>query len=558
MTTEIDGNPVRESLFEQSGTTVLYPSQTKKARVATDAGELRGSYPKIGGQDVWQPYLSRLWGRTNKETKKAAHGGWDIYAPYFPYPNEVPIHAPFAGKMQTVFNVKSPNDLGNRVWLWTGKPWKSQRLIFGHLNRFNGRSRKVEKGEVIGYAGCSGNADTQGECSTAGQFKVNTGHVHLSLRDAKGKIVDPLPALGWSLRFSDWKKGHTNTPSEWNESGDLLGSEPAPEDWRGRLNAKSFAIELIKKKSTNARALPEPFNLIDIDRKRSIEQTRDAFVVMHSRLRKEKDHKKYKFQHHGVKVFRESIKDATELVAQIESQRGKISADDPAKSLGVTTKMLFDANRLFWLMIGGRALLRVVSNPREKLKPKQKPTWTGVPPDCGLAGNGESWIIAGPNAQSALHAARFADDEGNARDWTASVTFGAGTDSHAILDTSAADTKGLPVGSRDYLKKCSELFSIIIYMHKFIHRSRIRLHEPDTAQYSLLKTVFEEVKNIAVHTKALPAAAKFSHPDTVELLKTLALTSKAATSAALNQFDAKNTKTKRIRPRVSALSFQPM
>lgn len=556
MTAEIDGKAVRESLFEQSGTTVLYPSQTKKARVATDAGELRGSYPIGKKKDIWKPYLSRLWGRSTKDNDPA-HGGWDIYAPYFPYPNEVPIYAPISGRMQTVFNVKSPDDLGNRIWLWTGKPWQSQRLIFGHLNRFNGRSRKVKKGEIIGYAGCSGNANSEGECTTAGQFKVNTGHVHLSLRDAAGKTVDPLPALGWSLRYSEWEKTKTKTPTEWDTSGYLLDNVPAPADWCGRLNAKSFAIELIKKKSTKAKALPEPFNLIDIDRKRSIEQTQAAFVVMHARLKKKKDHKTYKFQQHGAEVFRESIKDATKLVAQIEAQRKTISASDPTKSLGTTTRMLFDANRLFWLMIGGRALLRVVSNPKEKLKKGQKPTWTGVPPDCGLAGKGESWIIAGPNAQSALHAARFVNDEGKPRGWTASVTFGAGTEFHAILDASAADTADLPKDLHDYLKKCWELFSIIIYLHKFIHRSRTRLHEPDTAQYFMLKAVFEDIKKIALDPKALPAAAKFSQPDTVTLLNTLALTSKAATSAALDQFDAKKTKAVRIRPRVSALSFQP-
>lgn len=554
MTTKIDGKLVRESLFEQSGTTVLYPTQTKETRVTTDAGELRGSFPKGGGQDVWQPYLSRLWGRTNKETKKAAHGGWDIYAPYFPFPNEVPIYAPISGRMQTVFNVESPDDLGNRIWLWTGKPWQSQRLIFGHLNRFNGRSRDVKKGEIIGYAGCSGNADTKGECTTAGQFRVNTGHVHLSLRNAAGKTADPLPALGWALRYSDWKKTDSKTPSQWEASGDLLPSVPAPADWRGRLNAKSFAIELVKRKTTRAKALPEPFNLIDIDRESSIEQTYDALVVMHSRLKKAKDHKKYKFQHHGVKVFRESIKDATKLVAQIEAQRGTISEGEPAKSLGTITRMLFDANRLFWLMIGGKALLRVVSNPN------RNSVWTGVPPDCGLAGNGESWIIAAPNAQSALHAARFDDDEGNPLDWAASVTFGAGTDFHATLATSDADTAGLPKGLNDYLKKCWELFSVIIYLHKFIHRSRTRLHQPDTAQYFVLKAVFEDIKKIALDNegKALSAAAKFTQTDTVTLLRTLALTSKAATSAALIQFDEKNTKATRIRPRVSALSFDPV
>lgn len=189
--------------------TSLYPTQLE-ARSSGFVGEIRGTY-----SDSWAPSLS-LFNESRQSTTGARrmrpHNGVDIYAPI-----DTPLVAIVEGKLE---QHESDSKLGARAWLrfkWNGWPC---RFIYGHLERFEGRPRRVKKGEVIGYAGCTGNADSGEPCSKDNRCSRRSTHVHLILmRDDIGKAVDPLPPLGWILRYAvdaclvpcEQVSGETNT-----------------------------------------------------------------------------------------------------------------------------------------------------------------------------------------------------------------------------------------------------------------------------------------------------------------------------------------------------------
>ncbi|HRQ45527.1 MAG TPA: M23 family metallopeptidase [Rhodocyclaceae bacterium] len=163
----------------------LYPMQLAQVRDHNVVGEIRGTYG-----DVWKPSLSLYDGRVQ------GHNGVDIYAPV-----GVPIVATVAGRLQ----FKDDADkLGKRAWLsfrWKDRDW---RFIYGHLDRFEGKERKVSRGEVIGYAGCSGNADRDKACSKPNRCGLSSAHVHFMLvNDSIRKIVNPLDHLDWELRYRE-------------------------------------------------------------------------------------------------------------------------------------------------------------------------------------------------------------------------------------------------------------------------------------------------------------------------------------------------------------------
>lgn len=160
------------------------------------AGELRGTFG-----DRWKPAKS-LFGVVRETAQgQRRHNGLDIYAPSFLLPAATRVVASVAGKL-TFKSDDDNNALGNRAMIWFTFEGKQYRFIYGHLSAFEGKERDVSPGELIGYSGCTGNANHDGLCTGKNKCGLDTGHVHLILaNDSEEKFVDPLPALGWKLRY---------------------------------------------------------------------------------------------------------------------------------------------------------------------------------------------------------------------------------------------------------------------------------------------------------------------------------------------------------------------
>ncbi len=116
---------------------------------------LRGSYSY---SDTWG--APRSGGRT--------HEGVDMIAP-----RGTTIVAVVSGSVQFKQNSLG----GNAVWL-TGSD--GNKYYYGHLSSFEGSSRSVSRGEVIGYVGATGNAN-------------GVNHLHFEVHPGGGAAVNPTP-----------------------------------------------------------------------------------------------------------------------------------------------------------------------------------------------------------------------------------------------------------------------------------------------------------------------------------------------------------------------------
>lgn len=155
-------------------------------------GEYQGTYG-----DNWRPKQSTYRGPRSG----GVHGGIDIYAPSVPGPVRAPIVAPVGGEA-TVKPDDGVEKLGNRVWISFEFQGEDYRMMLGHLSEFAISSGPVDAGQIIGYAGCTGNPPA--DCSNANACGLTSGHVHIQLlNDTTGKRHDPAKALRWNLRYFD-------------------------------------------------------------------------------------------------------------------------------------------------------------------------------------------------------------------------------------------------------------------------------------------------------------------------------------------------------------------
>ena len=169
----------------------FYPTQGGNASL-NNAGELRGLYGNPGAL-VWHPEWSQY--RATRPPSKP-HWGVDIYAPA-----GAEIVAVCNGELSYA---QQANGLGLYARLQFSVLGKVYAFHYGHLQAKRGEARSVPKGEVIGYAGCSGNAGVDGICASApAGLGFSSSHVHFALlppqAPATPKRSNPLTVLGWTL-----------------------------------------------------------------------------------------------------------------------------------------------------------------------------------------------------------------------------------------------------------------------------------------------------------------------------------------------------------------------
>jgi hypothetical protein len=546
-------------MFDPTGSANGFPRQTTKALTEgeTFAGELRGYYPG----NWWKPKSSRIWGRGTPEHKE--HQGWDIYAPYFPFPLETPVYAILSGRVELKSGTREADGLGNRIFLTpSGKGTKT--FIYGHLNRFAGRFKdaKVKQGDLLGYAGCTGNADEDFECSEIGpKFNLNSGHVHLQIiGETQKDPTDQIPSLGWRLRFGD---DETMTPEKFAEKHGKLPEAPKKSGQTGRLKLDRRSVAR-PAKTAAAMTLTAPHDLIDLDDKALLNQTANAYAAFAVRL-SGKGGEPHRAR--GIKALRKSFRTLKAMMAAMEEQETRIQGKDPLVCCAETLRFLVNGYLVLWHLFGGPAALATLQNIKDE-KTGTRPT-DGVPPACGIAMNGWSWVIAADQgAQAALHFAELYDEPGPAlrKEWTFSVSFGAGTEWHAVFDTAI-------LGKLDKTSEPGKLVELTVQLasqlarlsdHVVAHHGRLNRGPDDAisknAYVELIARVADiniHLKNIAAITEDLRAPADAKTKLLRSLLEAQAETGKAACKIALLPFDPKKKDIHRVTPVLSLLSFEP-
>jgi hypothetical protein len=163
---------------------------------ATDA-QWRGNYAISG----WRPDMSKFRGdRPTLPSKR--HWGWDVFAPF-----NTKLIAP-VWPADLHFMITPPEAAYGSIavfgFKYHGTPWL---LFYAHLNSFEGKDRRITSAEIIGRAGCSGNATGNG-CEDELASGGRTNHVHVGLmriENNKYKIsdemaCDPAMVLNWTVR----------------------------------------------------------------------------------------------------------------------------------------------------------------------------------------------------------------------------------------------------------------------------------------------------------------------------------------------------------------------
>lgn len=176
------------------------------------AGELRGYYRRSDGNDRWKP----SWSRFGHPRNGATHRGDDIYARV-----GTPVVAITDGYAMLYPDPAPGDDLGIKVGItFKGSDNKKYDVLYGHLSSVVGVSRSVKKGDLIGYSGCTGNADDNA-CAVPNRCNGYSSHLHIAARESVSgaAYVDPSALFGWQL---DYAQDTRDVPCDQAFSGHLI------------------------------------------------------------------------------------------------------------------------------------------------------------------------------------------------------------------------------------------------------------------------------------------------------------------------------------------------
>lgn len=435
-----------KSLFDQN--LGKYKSQLLGELDVDKGGEYRGYYPTQNG--VWRPKSSQRGGRQH-----GAHNGADIYTGYGAFPSETPIRAATNGDFLPIFDAESPNLAGNRAAISTKIGADKIDFRYGHLSRFALAAGPVLKGQIIGYAGCSGNADTAGECTEEGPCGLTSCHVHLisSVNNNFSTTPDPIAMLGWKLKYGP----EESEESKERKCVDIVNQAKkfVPERQDGKLKTEKKLNH--RRFNRRRNALTKPYKYITFDATRDIRSALAAYVNLQDRMQSTiTKHSKNK------NTFGD---DVTNFMQQSWSGKLKWARNEPKtaqgralavlkfeiellqenKSVvgmgGPATRSLMAAAKALWLLTGGAAIQAGMSNrtladlwdtaksnkfqfknkeENRKFNPlnnfykkeivsvrkdgkTRRRKVTMSPPTCGVGVNGLAALVSSEHAQCAHH-----------------------------------------------------------------------------------------------------------------------------------------------------------
>ncbi|WP_454019554.1 hypothetical protein [Azospirillum sp. Marseille-Q6669] len=555
----IDLNLEREALqehFRRSGPLFgdFYPIQLASPprsdpQRSRYIGELRGFYPRhdaLGSpiepmiqNGYFEPWNSFLHDTPNEDGRHRGHGGFDVYTGYAPFPFEVGVRALVGGTLtlktayqQTTngFEVevidgrsvhmrrRAIEGLGNRVALsfevTVGTRVVGYRLDYGHFNRFApahpdvpaAQSRKVEQGELIGFAGKSGNADERGDSRTlTSPFRMNAGHVHLALvrllgaADASGTTTAGPPNKVDLYAVLQRKLGYHPEHDElgYGNAADEKRARPTITGWiappkpalkgaleRPQLPLGSLGVTFVPpaprrtvregSRPVQRRVLmPAPFDALDFDSSTLIAVTRNAYAAMRTRLDAEAvTNPTTAAQREAKAEAADHIRDATRRFATLTSTA---QAENDVTHWGETVGALVARASGRWTTLEQNPLERpakvllsfihlaealhiLMGGPALEALARSKEQVA-----CGISVRGQATAVAWDHAVVAAHVTNIEGDPpaggGEApRFWVGSITFGNGSLRHATLPMQARGTDaavdayllGLARGFYDY------------------------------------------------------------------------------------------------------------
>ena len=539
-----------------------YPQQTRHETTETFHGEFRGYLPSY-----WKPATSYYSSRGAR-----GHNGIDIYAPYAPSPLETPVLALFDGKVEYRPVAVRTNAAGNRAVLSCTIAGKPYNLIYGHLSRFAGRS-EVKAGDIIGYAGCSGNADTAGECRKCGDCRINSGHIHLIAMEIVGKesiVVDPVATTGLSLRFGpkdDLAKERLCT--DWVAANGLASVwTPAPPSPSAtRVTGTHDAVW--PREAGKRKPLPAPFDGFEFDSTTALRASTKAYDLGLARLRRirppqdggnpvpsaEREVQRFLQERRdaaeaslagikdGFMAAQDRILDASGRVTGLEDTLGAVAAGHLFRHISVLSQML-------WRLFGGEAIEHMLDNragiagaarfeliDKRNANPAIASLRSSCLVECGAGIRGTAWLSAADRGGNALH---FTTDKASATDkegWVVSVTFGAGSLMHATIceamltKNPADDTSDADVGVlKAHVEALSKAATDIREVHRLVHHNMVLLSRVDASGASARAMLAGAVKTAL--------AALRTSTDTIgganhAALRRLFLTRAVETNAAL-------------------------